>query len=151
MGYECPVCGAPQADERHLADHLAMTALTRGGDHEAWLDDHVPDWGETGPDELGPVAADHAAEREFPQVFEDTTGGDHAHGERLEDSLARAGAGRGDLTGEAAAALREAREMTAEMLDGADGSDAGDAGGPDGDDGSDDGEDVAEDAEAGDG
>jgi hypothetical protein len=119
MGYECPVCAAPQADERHLADHLAMTALTRGGDHESWLEDTVPEWERMGPDELGPVVAESATEREFPQVFEDTTA--HDHGERLEEEIARSGrrgpGGRGDLTEATRDALEEAREMTAEMVD----------------------------------
>ena len=45
MGYACPVCDHPQADARHLANHLAFTALARGGDHEAWLDDAVAESG----------------------------------------------------------------------------------------------------------
>jgi hypothetical protein len=120
MGYECPVCSAPQADERHLADHLAMTALTRGGDHESWLDERVPDWEGMGPGELGPLAAEEATEREFPQMFEDTTEG-HQHGDSLEEEIARSGrrgpGGRDDLTAETREALSEAREMTEEMLE----------------------------------
>ncbi|PSQ20050.1 hypothetical protein BRD00_00040 [Halobacteriales archaeon QS_8_69_26] len=124
MGYACPVCGTPQADERHLADHLAVTAMTHGDDHEDWLDEHVPDWSEYGPSDLGPVVAGEAAETEYPQVFEDTTGHDHGpdRGETLEDHLASEGrrgprgAGRGDLTGEQAGILAEAREMTRRMM-----------------------------------
>jgi hypothetical protein len=121
MGYECPVCSAPQADERHLADHLAMTALTRGGGHESWLDECVPDWEEMGPGELGPLAAEEATEREYPQVFEDTTEHDHGHGDSLEEQIARSGrrgpGGRDDLTAETRDALAEARAMTEEMLE----------------------------------
>lgn len=60
MGYACPVCGDPQVDERHLADHLAFTGIMGDGDHESWLDDHVPEWGSMDAEQLGPLAADHA-------------------------------------------------------------------------------------------
>lgn len=79
MGYACPVCGDPQTDAEHLANHLAFTAMLRGGDHEAWLDDRVDDWAAMDPSELAERVVDHAEEAEFPQVFEDTTGG-HDHG-----------------------------------------------------------------------
>ncbi|MFW5903355.1 MAG: DUF5810 domain-containing protein [Halolamina sp.] len=52
MGYSCPVCGEPQQDDEHLANHLAMTAMLHGDDHEAWLDDHVDEWSEHTPPEL---------------------------------------------------------------------------------------------------
>ena len=84
MGYACPVCGDPQADARHLANHLAFTALARGGDHEQWLDDHVPDWEDHGEAWLSDRVVDHADEEEFPQVFEDTTDGGSG-GERIHD------------------------------------------------------------------
>jgi hypothetical protein len=80
MGYACPVCGDPQTDAEHLANHLAFTAMLRGGDHEAWLDDRVDDWAEMDPPDLAERVVDHADEAEFPQVFEDTTGGDHGGG-----------------------------------------------------------------------
>lgn len=84
MGYACPVCGHPQSDARHLANHLAFTALARGGDHERWLDDHVPDWESMDERSLGERVTEHADETEYPQVFEDTTAGSghgagHAH------------------------------------------------------------------------
>lgn len=72
MGYACPVCGDPQQDAGHLANHLAFTALLGDDEHEAWLDDHAPDWAEAGESELAGRVVDHAEEREFPQVFEDT-------------------------------------------------------------------------------
>lgn len=75
MGYECPVCATPQADARHLANHMAFTAVLGDEAHEAWLDEHAPGWGEAGEAELAPRIAEHAPEREFPQVFEDTAGG----------------------------------------------------------------------------
>ena len=73
MGYACPVCADPQADGEHLANHLAFTALLHGEDHEAWLDDHVPDWADRQPAELATDVVEHANEEEFPQQFEDTT------------------------------------------------------------------------------
>ena len=44
MSYLCPVCAAPFGDAEPLADHIAVTAILHGGDHEAWLDDTVDDW-----------------------------------------------------------------------------------------------------------
>ena len=75
MGYECPVCATPQADARHLANHVAFTAVLGDAEHEAWLDEHAPGWAEAGEAELAPRVAEHAPEGEFPQVFEDTAGG----------------------------------------------------------------------------
>jgi hypothetical protein len=74
MGYACPVCGDPQVDARHLANHLAFTAMLGREDHEAWLDDHAPGWSEEGEHELAERVADLADDAEYPQVFEDTTG-----------------------------------------------------------------------------
>jgi hypothetical protein len=84
MGYVCPVCEDPQADGEHLANHLAFTAMLGDDDHEAWLDDHAPEWEELGPPALAERVTDHAAETDYPQVFEDTTddgrdGHDHSH------------------------------------------------------------------------
>ncbi|WP_167837400.1 DUF5810 domain-containing protein [Halosimplex halophilum] len=93
MGYACPACGDPQADAEHLANHLAFTAMLRGGDHEAWLDDRVDDWAELDPPELAERVVDHADEEEFPQVFEDTTGGGHDHGHDHQHEGTRQGAG----------------------------------------------------------
>lgn len=134
MGYRCPVCGDPQADGRHLANHLAFTALVRGGDHEAWLDERVPGWAEMDDGGLAGVVTDHAEETEYPRVFEDTTGrhdqrehrggrhgdshgGDHGHGggtgppgdvpvADLPDEE--------ELSAEAAEAIERARELTRE-------------------------------------
>ena len=75
MGYECPVCATPQADARHLANHMAFTAVLGDAEHEAWLDEHAPGWAEAGEAELAPRVAEHAPEGEFEQVFEDTAGG----------------------------------------------------------------------------
>jgi hypothetical protein len=75
MGYECPVCATPQADARHLANHMAFTAVLGDREHETWLDEHAPGWSEAGEAELAPRVAEHAPEGEFEQVFEDTVGG----------------------------------------------------------------------------
>ena len=75
MGYACPVCGDPQADGSHLANHLAFTAMLGDDGHEEWLDDHVPGWGDMGEAALAEVVVDHAPETAFPQVFEDTADG----------------------------------------------------------------------------
>jgi hypothetical protein len=75
MGYECPVCATPQADARHLANHMAFTAVLGDSEHETWLDEHAPGWSEAGESELAPRVAEHAPEGEFEQVFEDTVGG----------------------------------------------------------------------------
>ncbi|MXR51328.1 hypothetical protein GRX03_06875 [Halovenus sp. WSH3] len=79
MGYSCPICGDPQADGVHLANHLAITAMARGGEHEEFLDETVPGWQELGEEELAAELTDAAEETEYPQVFEDTTGPDHEH------------------------------------------------------------------------
>ncbi len=73
MGYQCPVCSDPQADAVHLANHLAFTAIARGGDHEEWLDEHAPDWGQLDDEQLGERVTQYAETVEFPQLFEDTT------------------------------------------------------------------------------
>jgi hypothetical protein len=122
MGYACPVCDVPQQDGEHLANHLAFTAMTDGGEHEVWLDEHVPGWGSSGPDDLGPRVVEYAEETTYETVFEDTVHDhDHSHDHALDDgTLDRAGghrAGGGHLDDEARAIVEEAREMTREMLD----------------------------------
>ena len=73
MGYACPVCEVPQQDGHHLANHLAFTALLRGGDHETWLADHVPDWEACDPETLAERVTELADSAEYDAVFEDTT------------------------------------------------------------------------------
>jgi hypothetical protein len=118
MGYACPVCDDPQQDAGHLANHIAFTAMLGDGAHEAWLDEHAPGWEEEGEAELADRVADHAEEREFPQVFEDTTGHDHEgeghHADR--DDLPPGAEGVDAPTDEAAReVLAEARELTERM------------------------------------
>lgn len=153
MGYSCPVCGDPQADGVHLANHLAFTALVRGGEHEVYLDDHVPEWAEMDETELAAELTQEADETEYPQVFEDTTGRAHDHGESREHDHSHGG-GHGhrhgqersqehtrrtdqgtlpdgfadtELTGDdvdTASILQEAKELTRKRQEGKAGSDA---------------------------
>jgi hypothetical protein len=159
MGYACPVCGDPQADAGHLANHLAFTAILGADDHEAWLEEHAPSWGEMGEAELAEAVVDHVEETEFPQVFEDTVGGleesasdslaersgmlfedegfgedgplehEHDHGQGPE----RAGNLSAEMDPETAAIVEEAREMTREMRRTEGRVEDGEAGGEDGD------------------
>ena len=127
MGYRCPVCGSPQHDDEHLANHLAMTAMLHGEDHEAWLDGHVEEWSEHTPPELADEVIDHAetvdydeaaaerAETEIPT--EDADGHEHDHGgsggypaEEIADPAEVPDSGFIDEAAEEAVA--EAREMT---------------------------------------
>lgn len=114
MGYACPVCETPQADAVHLANHLAFTALARGGDHEAWLDERVPGWGDLGEAALAERVVEDAEEADYPQVFEDTTGESaadgHERGEPTGDRRFPAAPRDGDADVEAI--LEEARELT---------------------------------------
>jgi len=118
MGYDCPVCATPQADARHLANHLAFTALIHGDDHEAWLDEHCPDWEDAGEEDLAEQVAPLAEEADYPQVFEDTTGEDHAHdhAEGAHDHDHAHASVPGD-DAEVREAIEAARELTRERLE----------------------------------
>ncbi|MGB9956672.1 DUF5810 domain-containing protein [Haloferax prahovense] len=138
MGYACPVCDAPQRDETHLANHLALQAIVHGDDHETWLDEHAPEWADLNADSLGPLVSDLAEEREFDEVFEDTvdrTGGrghghdhDHDHDHDIPDRQPQQFGGSGgsqSLSGDAARIFEEAQSLTREMYEeGEDGDDA---------------------------
>ncbi|ELZ65170.1 hypothetical protein C5B91_08060 [Haloferax sp. Atlit-10N] len=138
MGYACPVCDAPQRDETHLANHLALQAIVHGDDHETWLDEHAPEWADLNADSLGPLVSDLAEEREFDEVFEDTvdrTGGrghghDHNHGHDIPDRQPQQFGGSGgsqSLSGDAARIFEEAQSLTREMYEeGEDGEETGD-------------------------
>lgn len=129
MGYECPVCGIPQADGGHLANHVAFTALIHSDEHETWLDERVPEWDNLGEDELADALTETASETEFPQVFEDTTT-EHEHdhersGQLFDEPSVAEGRGREQHVGtqpaaldaEAQAVLEEARQITESKLD----------------------------------
>jgi hypothetical protein len=112
MGYACPVCETPQADAGHLANHLAITAIARGGDHEAWLDEHVHDWEDMDEDGLAEAVVEHAADADYPQVFEDTTEGADATADGV-DAEAMARLAETDLAdADAEAIVERARELT---------------------------------------
>lgn len=119
MGYACPVCETPQTDARHLANHLAFTAMLGNEDHESWLAEHAPGWDKEGEDELAERVASEAKEVAFPQVFEDTTDQHHDHdeprpGDLFDDDPDFRGASRGPDSApdpETAEAIREAREL----------------------------------------
>lgn len=134
MGYACPVCEERQIDAEHLANHLAFTAILRGGDHETWLDQHAPDWDEMGPDALATEVTEHAEPVEV-EGYEAGEGEEIAHGaadqhypgeERAGDVGGTRGAMRGQssrvgqdrLSPEDRAVLEEARELTRQMLEG---------------------------------
>lgn len=89
MGYACPVCETPQADGRHLANHIAFTAMIHGDDHEAWLTEHTPGWEEKGEHELAKRVVESATEVEFPPgpeaASEHEGSGSHDHSEHEHD------------------------------------------------------------------
>ncbi|WP_066412729.1 DUF5810 domain-containing protein [Halorubrum aethiopicum] len=141
MGYACPVCATPQRDGEHLAHHLAFTAMLHGDDHEAWLDEHAPEWAAAEPAALAEEVVEHAEPAEYHEVFEDTTdrgrpavdagmseGGGHTHSHAHDHSgHARGHGGSGGMDPETAAAVEEARELTREMYEeGAGATDADD-------------------------
>jgi hypothetical protein len=140
MGYSCPVCADPQADAEHLANHLAFSALLGDDDHEAWLDEHAPDWDQADADALAATVTELAEDTDYPQVFEDTTDHDHTHdhersGTLFDDEAQAVERGRErarDLSGLDTAdeeILEEAREMTRQLQGGedVDGEDATDS------------------------
>ncbi|KAB1187406.1 MULTISPECIES: DUF5810 domain-containing protein [Haloferax] len=118
MGYACPVCDAPQRDETHLANHLALQAIVHSDDHETWLDEHAPEWASMNAERLGPVVADLADEHEFDEVFEDTVDRTHHH-DHDQQQFGGHGAGQ-SLSGDAARILEEAKDLTREMYETAD-------------------------------
>ncbi|ELZ55078.1 MULTISPECIES: DUF5810 domain-containing protein [Halorubrum] len=146
MGYACPVCDTPQRDGEHLAHHLAFTAMLHGGDHEDWLDERVPDWGDREPAGLAAEVTLHADDAEYEEVFEDTVargrpdvgmgsgatdaGHDHSHDHAGHDHADQSGS-RGVSVPDpdalddpaVAEAIREARELTREGTEDADAAD----------------------------
>jgi len=123
MSYLCPVCAAPFGDAEPLADHLAVTAILHGGDHEAWLDDTVADWDTRSRADLGERVVDHAETTDDHEHIGDHEHvSDHSHSEPepangLPNGIDANGAGQdgGALDADAQAIIEEARELTREM------------------------------------
>jgi hypothetical protein len=119
MAYLCPVCEEPQVDATHLADHMAFTAMLRGEGHEAWLDDHAPDWAASDDDALAATLRETVGAVDHPidESAEDSGGHghDHGHNPAVDRQSTR---GMGALDEEATDILAEAREMTEQMQDG---------------------------------
>lgn len=127
MGYACPVCDVPQRDGKHLANHLAFTAMLRHEEHETWLDEHVDGWQDMNAPALAELVVDHAEEREFEELFEDTVEGEshahpHDHGQGHGSPAIQT---EGNFSAETQEVLREARELTQQMV--ADADDAAEA------------------------
>ncbi|SDN01473.1 hypothetical protein SAMN04487949_3169 [Halogranum gelatinilyticum] len=126
MGYACPVCDVPQRDGKHLANHLAFTAMLRHEEHEDWLDEHVDGWQDMNAPALADVVVDHAEEQEFDELFEDTVDGEshahpqghgHGHGHGQSSPAIRT---EGEFGSETQEVLQEARELTQQMVGDAD-------------------------------
>lgn len=119
MSYLCPVCEAPFGGSEPLADHLAVTAILHGGDHEAWLDDTVVDWASLSRSELGDRTADHAERTDDHEHV-----GEHSHTDPEPASGLPNGIGGGaaahdadnaTLDADAQAIIDNARELTRKM------------------------------------
>lgn len=137
MGYACPVCDIEQPDGEHLAHHLAFTAMLHGDDHESWLDEHAPGWGDFGPAELADVVVRDAPEVDVQGAESaDSHGGrthghghghgnGHGHGHTTPEYGGRTASrgGRDGLDADAAAVLQEAQALTQSMLEADEGND----------------------------
>jgi len=111
MAYQCPVCGALQADGRHLANHLAITASLHGDDHATWLDDHAPGWAESGPEELAVDLTELADVRDVDSPIETGETGRPSPPPSVESALGSQD-GREPRDEETERVLREARRLT---------------------------------------
>ena len=119
MSYLCPVCESPFGGSEPLADHLAVSAILHGGNHEAWLDETVADWDDLSRAQLGDRVVDHADTTDDHEHI-----GEHSHGEPEPasglpngiDSRASAhNTADSTLDADAQAIIEEARELTREM------------------------------------
>ncbi|ERG98554.1 MAG: hypothetical protein J07HQX50_02594 [Haloquadratum sp. J07HQX50] len=126
MGFECPVCEAPQRDGEHLADHLAFTAMLHGETHETWLDEHIPQWSQLGTQKLAERVEPLADSAEYHEVFEDTVRRGHHQSDesvfpdnethRGRDDMTRTTAIRTEQAQDVDSVLQEARKLTREMM-----------------------------------
>lgn len=111
MGYACPVCDAPQVDDAHLANHVAFTAMIHEAEHATWLDEHVDGWADMGPEELGPLVAEHAESVAIDAPEEDrrqSAQRSPPFGGEIDES---------DLSSADRAVLEEARDLTRTMYE----------------------------------
>ena len=114
MAYACPVCETLVPDGEHLAHHLAIVALTRGGEHEAWLDETIEGWADRDPAALAAAALEHADRVDHELVDDAPTDGVHTDQPPVDGSTAPRTTPPA-LGDDAAAVLQEARAMTAEL------------------------------------
>ena len=119
MSYLCPVCAAPFGGGEPLADHLAVSAILHGGNHEAWLDDTVADWDGLSRDKLGERVVDHAETTDDHEHI-----GDHSHSDPepasglpngIDSEASARNAADSTLDADAQAIIEEARDLTHEM------------------------------------
>ncbi|MFC7041545.1 DUF5810 domain-containing protein [Halonotius sp. GCM10025705] len=121
MSYLCPVCAAPFGGGEPLADHLAVSAILHGGDHEAWLDDTVADWDGLSRAALGERVVDHAETTDDHEHV-----GDHSHSHSdpepasglpngIDSGASAHNAADSTLDADAQAIIEEARDLTREM------------------------------------
>lgn len=127
MSYLCPVCAAPFGGGKPLADHLAVTAILHGGDHETWLNDTVADWASLSRADLGERVVDHAETADDHEHIGEHSHSDHEHSHSdpepasgLPNGIDAAGSrreagGNTALDADAQAIIDEARELTREM------------------------------------
>ncbi|MEA1930533.1 MAG: DUF5810 domain-containing protein [Euryarchaeota archaeon] len=141
MGYLCPVCEEPFADEGQCANHLAVTAILHGGPHETWLAeavadreavDDTADWESVPREELATIVADRAAETtdhdhpgdhthpigdSQPVDGEQPATGGHQAATGGQPAITETDAETAQLDAEAQSILSEARELTRKMQD----------------------------------
>lgn len=128
MGYLCPVCAEPFGDAAACANHLAVTAILHGEDHDAWLADAVDERAEAAVDdwesvprvELAEIVADRAEE-----TTDHDHPGEHSHTHPVDGShegptqggpaIIESKAETAQLDADARAILEEARELTERM------------------------------------
>jgi hypothetical protein len=127
VSYLCPVCAAPFGGGKPLADHLAVTAILHGGDHETWLNDTVADWASLSRADLGERVVDHAETADDHEHIGEHSHSDHEHSHSdpepasgLPNGIDAAGSrreagGNTAVDADAQAIIDEARELTREM------------------------------------